>query len=73
MPKKKTKKAAATAAGPLTPSYVRDRKVLGKDAETREERRAVLAAALVNEWSTDDIVAIERIDQDGWHGWAMWT
>jgi len=73
MARKKKAAAKAKAVTPPTPSYVRDRNVIQKDAATADERRAVLAAALANQWASEDIDTIERIDQDGWHGWAMWT
>ena len=71
MAKKKAKKAAAPA--PPAPSHVRDVNVIGKDATTRAERRAVLAGALANDWAADDIHTLERVDEGGFHGWAMWT
>jgi hypothetical protein len=73
MAKKKRKSAQGAAATPPTASYVRDVDVIQKDATTGEERRTVLVSALANSWATADIHTVERIDQDGWHGWAMWS
>ncbi|MBL9079215.1 MAG: hypothetical protein JNL08_17060 [Planctomycetes bacterium] len=70
--KKKSVAGAGPAAAPPAPSYVRDANVIQKDATTAAERRAVLASALANDWAAADVDTIERIDQDGWHGWAMW-
>lgn len=70
--KKKSSTSADATAAPLTASYVRDTNVIAKDATTAAERRAVLASALANDWAAADIDTVERVDQDGWHGWAMW-
>jgi hypothetical protein len=72
---KKQKKAAAPADAtqpPILASYVTDLTAIQKNATTREERRAVLAYALANDWIKADIDTLERIDQVDWHGWAMW-
>jgi hypothetical protein len=71
---KKGKKASTSAAdaAPPEPLNVRDLDVIGQDATTRAQRRAVLVAALANDWAAEDIDTIERIDQAGWHGWSMW-
>ena len=70
----KPKKKSPSAAAPKPPeaAYVRDVDLLKHNATTRAERRAVLASALANDWAPDDIHTIERIDKDGFHGWAMW-
>ena len=70
--KKKQDKAEVGPAAPPAASYVRDTNVIQKDATTAAERRAVLASALANDWAAADVDTIERIDQDGWHGFAMW-
>ena len=74
MAKKKGKKGShpAAAAKPPQASHVRDANVIGHDATTRAERRAVLVSALANEWATADIDTVERVDEGNFHGWAMW-
>lgn len=70
---KKTKlKKSSEVPAPPEPRHVRDADLLGRDAKTRAERRAVLASALSNDWAAEDPDTIERIDQGGFHGWAMW-
>jgi hypothetical protein len=71
---KKAKKRSlpSAAAKPPQAMHARDSNLLGHDAADSDERRAVLVDALANAWAAEDIHTIERIDQDGWHGWAMW-
>lgn len=70
--KTRARRAARTTANPPQAEYVRDVDVLGSDATTAAERRTVRDNALANAWLTADIDTLERIDQAGWHGWAMW-
>ncbi len=49
-----------------------DKDVIGKDAETADERRDALCQCLDGVWINEDIARLERRDQDDWHGWLMW-
>ncbi len=63
----------SAAPQPPTASHVRDVDVINQDAATRAERRTVLMSALANNWAAEDIDTVERIDENGWHGWVMWS
>ena len=55
------------------PWYVADVDTeLARDARNRDERRATFDWCLTNVWADRDIGRIERFDESGWHGWAMW-
>lgn len=45
---------------------------LAHDATNKGERRLTLLWALNNAWASKDIGAIERWDEDTFHGWVMW-
>lgn len=46
---------------------------LGRDATNAAERREALDWCLRNVWANKRIGALERWDDDAWHGWLMWS
>lgn len=41
-------------------------------AANQRQRRAVLVHGLNGRWANEDIARLERVDEDGKCGWAMW-